>query len=255
MQDRRSECFKRFVWFWARQAMRRKFYNVLAWNTDILASAVQKSPVIVFSNHGSWWDAFVDHMVERSFRLNHYSLVDDRTLEAQGWLKKIGALPIDLRSVRGAVAGLRAAREFLQGPAGDRGYPALLIFPQGQIVPAWKRPFGFHGGLAWLKKNVPQACLIPLARRYEFFNEDRPQIFLHFGHALCDVPTGLAEDALTAWLEERLAETMALLERKIEAADTAEAFVLLQGGWSLNKKWEWFKRCLTGKTRGFDPRN
>ena len=82
--------------------MRRKFYNVLAWNTDILASAVQKSPVIVFSNHGSWWDAFVDHMIERSFRLNHYSLVDDRTLEAQGWLKKIGALPIDLRSARGA---------------------------------------------------------------------------------------------------------------------------------------------------------
>ena len=235
--------------------MRRKFYNVLAWNSGVLESAVRESPVIVYSNHSSWWDAFVDHMIERVFQLNHFSLVDDRTLETQGWLKKIGALPIDLTGARGAVAGLRAARDFLEERPSEKGYPALLIFPQGRIAPVWKRPFGFQGGLMWLKKNVPQARLIPLARRFEFLKEDRPQIFLQFGRVLPDVPADLAEDALTAWLEEQLADAMALLDHNIETGGVAETRVLLQSGWSLNKKWEWFKRCLTGKTRGFNPSN
>lgn len=235
--------------------MRRKFYNVVAWNTEVLETAVAESPVILFSNHASWWDAFVDHMVERVFRLNHFSLVDDRTLETQGWLKKIGAMPIDLTSARGAVAGLRSAREFLQGPAVDGRFPTLILYPQGKIVPTWKRPFGFQGGLAWLKKNVPQARLIPLARRFEFLHEDRPQILLNFGPAFAEVFSDVAEEALTARLEECLNESMSALDKKIEASNYDGARVILRGGWSLNKKWEWFKRCLTGKTRGFDPLN
>lgn len=255
MKDCRSEAFKRMVWFFASRAMRRRFYNVLAWNSEALVAAVRESPVIVFSNHSSWWDAFVDHMIERVFDLNHYSLVDDRTLQTQAWLKKIGALPIDLTSARGAVGGLRAAREFLEKPPVDGRRPALLIFPQGKIVPSWKHPPGFQGGLAWLARNVPKARLIPLARRYEFLKEDRPQILLNFGATVRDIPPNLAEDALTGRLETELEGVMGDLRRKIEAGDTTQARVILQGGWSLNKKWEWFKRCLGGKTEGFTSHN
>jgi len=194
-------------------------------------------------------------MCERVFHLNHFSLVDQKTLETQGWLRKIGALPIDLSGKRGAISGLRGAMEFLQQPARDSRHPALLIFPQGKISPAWKRPFGFHGGLAWLKKNVPQAALIPLARRFEFLREDRPQIFLQFDGVIRDIPAGLSDNEMTLCLEEQLSKTMDLLQRKLEKGDFGGARILLQGGWSLNKKWEWFKRCITGRTRGFDPLN
>jgi 1-acyl-sn-glycerol-3-phosphate acyltransferase len=255
MKDERSDCFKRFVWCCARAAIRRKFHSVLVWTGSILESAAAESPVIIFSNHSSWWDAFVDHMIERLYCSNHYTLVDGRTLETQGWLKKIGALAIDPTSARGAVAGLRAAREFLLEPVADGRHPVLMMFPQGKVVPAWKRPFGFQGGLAWLKQNVPQAALIPLARRFEFLREEKPQILLRFGPPQRELPPDLTEDGLTAWLEERLAETMSLMERDLEASDFSNARVILRGGWSLNKKWEWVKRCLTGKTRGFDPLN
>lgn len=255
MKDERRPSFKRFVWCCVRRGMRRRFHSILVWNGGVLESAQAGSPVIVYSNHSSWWDAFVDHMIERVYDLNHYSLVDDRTLQTQGWLKKIGAMPIDLTSPRGAVAGLRAAREFLlEAPVNGR-HPVLMMFPQGRVEPAWKRPFGFEGGLAWLKKNVPQAAMIPLARRFEFLREEKPQIFLRFGPPQRSAPADLVEAGLTAWCEERLAETMSLMERDIEASDFSNARVILQGGWSLNKKWEWVKRFLAGKTGDFSPFN
>jgi 1-acyl-sn-glycerol-3-phosphate acyltransferase len=255
VKDHRSEALKQMVWFLASRAMRRKFYNVLAWNSESLVTASRESPVIVFSNHASWWDAFVDHMIERVFELNHFSLVDDRTLETQGWLKKIGALPIDLTSARGAVGGLRAAREFLEEPPVDGRHPTLLIFPQGQIVASWRRPFAFQGGLAWISKNVPKARLIPLARRFEFLKEDRPHIFLNFGAPMERTSQDLDDDALTRRFEAALEGVMRDLEAKIETGDITQARVILQGGWSLNKKWEWFKRRLRGNTGGFTPRN
>src|SRR5437870_3776151 len=143
-------------------------------------------------------------MIERVFKLNHFSLVDERTLQTQGWLKKIGAMGIDLSSARAAVSGLRSAREFLQSPAVKGRHSALIIFPQGKLIPAWKRPFGFQAGLAWLKKNVPDVQVIPLARRYEFIKEERPQILLYFGEVITDAPANVAEEGMTAFFEEKL---------------------------------------------------
>jgi len=247
MADKRSELFKKFVWFWVSRGMRRRFYGVYAWNAERLRAASVEGPAILFSNHCSWWDAFTDHMLERLFRLNHYSLVDQRTLKTQAWLEWIGAMPLDLTNARGAVAGLRAAVDFL-GEEPRRGkYPSLIIFPQGRITPAWQRPLGFQGGLSWLKKNVPHAKLIPLARRYEFLKEDRPHIFLHFGEP---VDTDSTEE-----LEAHLSRTMDCLQEKIEAGDFSDAEALLRGGMAINKKWELVQRAAKGKTREFSPLN
>jgi hypothetical protein len=129
------------------------------------------------------------------------------------------------------------------------------MFPQGRIVPAWRRPLGFEGGLAWIKKNVPKARLVPLARRYEFMREDRPHIFLQFGEPIDSLPEGLSEPEATRLFESRLAETMDALQAKMDEGDSSGAELLLKGGTAINKKWEWVQRAAKGKAKDFVASN
>ena len=124
----------------------------------------------------------------------------------------------------------------------------LSLYGQGKMTSPHERPLALRPGLTWLLENGPGCVALPMARRYEFMNEDRPQVFLRFGS-----PTR----------SHSLAELEILLEKELDALHPqltrwpARDFTRVwQADLSLNKKWErWSRKWLGSDAKTFQPFN
>ncbi len=58
---------------------------------------------------------------------------------------------------------------------------AVWIFPQGRIC-RQNEPVEIKGGTDYLAQSSPHALLVPVAMRYDFFREDRPNCLIEVGH-------------------------------------------------------------------------
>ena len=80
---------------------------------------------------------------------------------------------------------------------------ALAIFPQGEITPNDRRPLTMFSGMAHVAQRAGGATLWPVALRYEFRGEQRPEAFIRAGPAHY-APADSDARALTAEAGARL---------------------------------------------------
>jgi len=180
-------------------------------------------PLIVYANHGSWWDPMVSVLLAHRLMpaREHYAPMDADALQRYPILKRIGIFGVDMRSVKGAARFLRTGLDLLAGGG------VLWITPQGRFSDARERPLAFKPGMAALASRVPGGCtLLPLAIEYTFWDERLPETLLHFGEP---VLVNGADDTLEQRLETALLETMEALKQKAIARDP-QAFAVLQSG-------------------------
>jgi 1-acyl-sn-glycerol-3-phosphate acyltransferase len=169
-------------------------------------------PVIVYSNHPSWWDPamFIMLATLRFPEWNGYGPMDASALEQYRFMRRIGIFGIETDNPRGAAAFLKVSSGLLEDPK-----TMLWITAEGAFTDARTRPIRLRPGLAHLARRVPGAAIVPLALEYPFWDERTPEALCRFGTvmesgggtvedwngrleaALTDAMDHLAEDALS----------------------------------------------------------
>ena len=184
-----------------------------------LPALPQDAPVVVYSNHPSWWDpAFFIVLADACFPgCESYGPMESGALERYGFMKRIGIFGVEPDSSRGALRFLRVGEHVLANPR-----RMIWMTAQGAFVDP-RAPIELRPGLAALMARVPGAVALPLAMEYPFWSERRPEALAAFGRPLPAV------EASQAVLEEALRETASGLAARAQARDP-DAFERLVGG-------------------------
>jgi 1-acyl-sn-glycerol-3-phosphate acyltransferase len=181
-------------WF-ARDVERRiakTFGRVLVHGLDAVLAAGRDAPLLVVSNHTSWWDPLVTiHLFRRGPILDGYAMMDEKNLRALPFFRKLGAFGVRLGDPADGARAIRYAAGLL-----DRPGRVVWIFAQGREVPITVRPLAFRGGAAAIARIARRAACIPCALRYEFGERPKPDLYVSFGEPAPALATGALEDAV-----------------------------------------------------------
>ena len=210
--------FRRIV----RSYFRRHFRAVLVQNAERMKKA--KGPVIIYANHGSWWDPMVSVFLAEALLPGHkhYAPMDAVPLARYPILRRLGIFPIEPATARGAVQFLRTSEAILKSGG------VIWITPQGRFADVRERPLAFKQGLAALVARVPEATVLPLAIEYTFWNERLPETLLHFASPLQLHATASPQE-VTAQLEAALEAAMHNLREASVARDPLAFDKLMEG--------------------------
>ncbi|ADW67925.1 lysophospholipid acyltransferase family protein [Granulicella tundricola] len=213
--------FRRIV----RGYFRRHFRAVRVRGAERFAAAgTDGRPLIVYANHGSWWDPMVQVLLAAELMpgRKHYAPMDAAALERYGIFKRIGVFGVEMKTARGAAQFLRTGLRVL------REGGVIWVTPQGRFADARERPLEFKPGLAALAAKVAGGCtVIPLAIEYPFWDERLPETLLLFGEAV--TVEGDSAEAVEGRLKWALQRAMDELQELAIARD-ARAFTVLRKG-------------------------
>jgi 1-acyl-sn-glycerol-3-phosphate acyltransferase len=240
----KNDIFDTILYFYFRGLSRRAFHTIAVRGLERLRSLPQDRPVLLFCNHTSWWDGVMIYLLTREMKHKAgYLMMEEKQMTHYRFFSWLGAFSVDLTSPIRSAAALRYAQRLLQV-----NETAIFIFPQGRICRR-NEMIEVKPGTAYLGKSAPQAMLVPMAMRYEFFREDRPNALIEIGEPF----PGIECD------EWRIAhdcnETYARVNQSAREQDLTDFTRLFKPRLPLNKRWEWVKLFLAGRLREFEPTN
>jgi 1-acyl-sn-glycerol-3-phosphate acyltransferase len=205
-------------------------------------------PLIVYSNHASWWDPLALILFSRYFlpTSDHYGPMDATALKHYGFFRKLGLFPIETGTGRGAIQFLRAAEEILSRPDS-----VLWVTPEGRFTDMRTRPVVFRPGLAALVARLGACTLVPLAAEYTFWDERLPEILICCGQPI-KVSNG-KQHSTEEW-NERLSAALAATQDELAAlarlrapANFETIFSGRAGISGVYEGWKRFMALLTGR--------
>lgn len=199
-------------WFdgWCRRALRRQFYRLQRFgDPDWLKRFNPQIPRLYIANHASFWDGVVlHHLLRRHLRQPAYCLIDRRQVARHPFFARVGGIAIDRRRPRDAIAAIAGAAGVLAAPPHPRrGSNALVIFPEGELRPPDRRPICFEpaGLTRLLRECPPQAEVVVVALRYDFWVEQRGEAMMHLSPPIpASAFAGRPREDVVLTLESRL---------------------------------------------------
>jgi 1-acyl-sn-glycerol-3-phosphate acyltransferase len=209
-----------FTWWFARDAesrVRSRFSALRVSGLDRVRRALDEGPVLVVSNHTSYWDALlVLTLGVRVLRAETFAMMDAANLRRLPFFALVGAFGVDRTSVIDGARSVRYAAKLLEG----RGR-LVWIFAQGREAPVTTRPLGFHGGSAAIARIAPRARVVPIALRYEHGELPDAAVWVSAG------------DAVDADHERAVLAQLDAIERALAGADAEfeTIFSRGQGAW------------------------
>lgn len=242
------------VWFtwYARRHLRRHFHS-LRISKAVQPPANLHLPLVVYSNHASWWDPLVGLVLAREFLSDRavYAPMDAAALERYSFFKRLGMFGVEQGTRRGAVQFRRMACRILAGA--DR---ALWLTPQSRFADVRERPVAFKGGIGHLPNLAPRVCFLPVAIEYVFWEERLPEILVRFGGAYetDSEEMKLGPEVMTEFFAGRLAEAQDHLAVEARQRRPERFCCLLRGRAGVGGVYDRW-RSLQAKWRGesFQP--
>ena len=210
-----------------------------------LEGVPQQGPLIVYMNHPSWWDgymAFVLNRVVLRSRFQGFAMMEEAQLRRYRFFSWSGAFSVHRQDARSAMRSVAYIARLLA----ERRARCLYIFPQGEITPNDRRPLEMFGGVAHIVRRCGGATLWPIALRYEFGGEQRPEAFIRAG-APHYAPATSDARALTAELGERLTAACNALRAEYIAGEMGGYRTLLRGRAGVNRAFDAARAFLPGK--------
>lgn len=195
-------------------------------------------PVIVCSNHPSWWDPAM-FMVLATLRFPGrfgYGPMEAKALEQYGFMRRIGLFGIEPGTPRGAATFLKVCTGLLEDPR-----TMLWITAEGSFTDARVRPVALRPGIAHLARRVEGASVVPLALEYPFWDERTPEALCRFGPVMQS--GGGTVEAWQTRLEAALAETMDALAADATARDPARFEPLMTGAAGVGGIYDLWRRA------------
>lgn len=206
--------------FWPLYA--RRFRSVSRWLARALFASVRlhgaagtraadHGPVVVYSNHPSFWDPVILGLATERLWPERAILaaIEPGALEQHRYFQGLGFFPLSPTA-----AGFRRLATICQGLREQPGC-CLVVTPEGRFTPPGESPALRRGlALALARWGQPDWQLVPLALRYELGAQPRPRVDVAWGEPrlLGDLPSP-EPAALHHLLTNSLLGTMAELDR------------------------------------------
>jgi len=173
LKARKSKWFEWVFAVYSRNLFRRRF-------SALRIDGIQRLPKassLILSNHSGWWDGLVGFEISRAAGLNSFYMMEERQLVDLPLFLKLGAFSIVRENARQALESINYAAGLLREPD-DR---SVWMFPQGEIKPNDVRPLGFFSGALKVYRKAGEVSVVPIAMRYEFFGDWKPEILVKVG--------------------------------------------------------------------------
>lgn len=233
-----------FTWY-SRRYIRRHFHSVRISRSGV-APKESDLPLVVYSNHASWWDPLVGLTLKAHCYpdRNLFTPMDAAALERYRLFRKLGFFPVEQNSPRGAAQFLRAATVILQSPAN-----LLAITPQSRFADVRERPVRFEGGLGLLATRVERTMFVPFATEFVFWEERLPEILVRFGEAIeGGVGSGMSAAEWTRLFEAKMQANQDALATEVKRRDPQDFEIILRGGAGQGGVYDWW-RALKARFR------
>lgn len=212
---------RRVGWFntWfsghARSRIRNTFGEVRVRGLDAARAHAASAPLLVVSNHTSWWDPLVAlHVSTHMLGTAGHALMDAKNLRRLPFFALVGAFGVDLDNPADGAAVIRYAARLLETPQ-----HLVWVFPQGAERPIHERPLGFRGGSGEIARVAKKARVVPVGLRYEFGGTERPTMWISFGEV---VAAGRDTRKNRAAQEEAVTGEMGRIEKAIGGEGAGE---------------------------------
>jgi 1-acyl-sn-glycerol-3-phosphate acyltransferase len=229
LEARKAPMLERMYALYGRRLLRRAFARVWVGGAPW---PPEDGPSIAFLNHSAWWDPILTlYLSHDLFRRDGYGIMQGGQLERYPFFRRMGCFGASTDGIEDVRAVSAYATELLRAGGGS-GRRTIWIFPQGELLPH-RTPLVFRSGAARFARGVPEAPLVPVAVRYEFRSEQRPEAFVRVGEPVRLAPRETAVQ-LTRRLEHRLRQELALLDGDLERSSLAAYRVALEGRSSLH---------------------
>lgn len=217
-----------------------------------LPAAPAGRPLIIYSNHPSWWDPALFILMATRLMPERIAFgpMEAASLRKYAFFRRMGVFGIEPDTQAGAARFLRTSLDLLRA-----GPHAIWITAEGRFTDARRRPVDLRPGIAHLARLVPEATILPLALEYTFWNESRPEALARFGPPVAPGP----ERSAAEWgpvLEQALTATMDALAEEAATRNPALFLPLVRGGAGVGGVYDLFRRARAWSAgRGFDPRH
>jgi 1-acyl-sn-glycerol-3-phosphate acyltransferase len=231
--------FRWFSWY-SRGYVRRHFHAVRVAKSG-LPAAMPGTPLVLVTNHASWWDPLVGLVLKERFFAERalYAPIDAAALARYPLFRRLGFFGVEQEGRRGAVTFLRTSELVLQKPE-----TVLAVTPQGRFADVRERPVRFKGGLGHLAMRVDEAFFLPMAVEYVFWEERLPEVLVRFGDpvlANASTSVGLNAERWSNRLERSLESTMDALAAEAKARRAEDFEVVLRGGAGQGGVYDWWR--------------
>jgi 1-acyl-sn-glycerol-3-phosphate acyltransferase len=142
-------------------------------------------------------------------------MMEERQLREYPFHRRLGAFGVVRENARDAVRSIEYAGRLLKATS-----RVLWIFPQGETLPNDARPLVLYTGAARIIERAGRADSAPVAIRYEFLNDHRPEAFARIGSPVrLTVDDEFDAKRMTENFTERLTRTLDRLRADIIAGD------------------------------------
>ena len=214
-----------------RPALRRAFHRVAIAAPD--GEDWSHLPTIFYSNHVSWWDGWIAFFLfDERWRMEGYLMMEEPQLRRYRFFQRCGCFSVDRQDAREGMRSVSYAASLLR----DRPGRALWIFPEGEIGPNDRRPLRTYAGAAHIARRAGRVRCVPVALRFEFLGEQRPEGFIRIGPA--HIVDGGDTKALHTDMDRRLVEQVDRLHADVIAGMTGTYATTLRGRTSVNVWWD-----------------
>lgn len=237
-----------FTWY-CRGYLRRHFHSLRISRGGLPPDSLGL-PLVIFTNHSSWWDPLVGLFIKDKFFPERalYAPIDATMLARYPLLGKLGFFGVEQRHPRGAAHFLRTSEALLQSPIS-----LLAVTPQGRFADVRERPPQFQPGLSHLPTRVEQALFLPAATEFVFWEERLPEILVRFGEPLVihrEHNGGLPAEYWTDLFERKLEATQDALSLEAQARDPNAFINLLRGDAGQGGIYDWW-RAFAARLGGY----
>ena len=136
----RSEPLFRLFALYLRYSFSRNFHAIRLSGT--MPALPAQRPVIVFSNHSSWWDpALFILITDQMFRGRPcFGPMEESALQRYGFFRRLGVFGVEKSSVAGAKRFLQVARRILGQSSGPAGRGMVWMTPESTGPPICRTP-------------------------------------------------------------------------------------------------------------------
>jgi 1-acyl-sn-glycerol-3-phosphate acyltransferase len=212
LEARKSIWFESIFAAYNSNLIKRRFNSLQIEGLDLLNNRDKNLPLLLYANHSSWWDGLVAFQISRKVKLDSFLMMEEKQLRKLSLFRKIGAFSVIREKPREAIKSIAYAAEVLRGKPNR----TVWIFPQGEILPNDIRPLGFYNGMTKIIEKVGICIVVPVAVRFEFLGEFKPDIFVKISKPdIFNKNVNIISKKTTVLLENKLTETLNVLKMQI----------------------------------------
>jgi 1-acyl-sn-glycerol-3-phosphate acyltransferase len=252
-----AELPRRWLWlgrlfrWYARRYVRKHFHAVRLSKSGHTFPPPGDEPLLIVLNHPAWWDPMICIVLSRLMaERDQFAAIDAEAVKRYAFFKKLGFVPVDTKSLRGAAEFVRTGATILAQP--NRAY---WVTAQGRFTDVRERPLAINSGVGHLAARLSAGAVLPLALEYPFWTERTPEALVRVGEPIrvAEHP-GLSGKDWAALIEEAMTRNLDALNAEAVSRDPAKFAELLAGKSGVGGPYDWWRR-FKSLVRGekFDP--